>query len=148
MYRVIDFTPTPDTGIMASADVIADTEAMPPALLRIGSGSLRSLVVVDKDDQKAAIDIYFLSSSGSMGAENSGASISDANGATILGMVAVAVADYKDLGGVSVAMFRGLDLPLISASGSNLVYCAIVNGAGTPTYTASGLVLRLGVLQD
>ena len=54
-------------------------------------------------------------------------------------------ADYLDLGGVAVAAKQGLNVAL--SSGSASTYVAVVSG-GTGTYTASGITLRLGIIQD
>jgi hypothetical protein len=144
----VDVTLTPDTSIFASGDVIADTQVVTNAVAQNdGKAILQSIVVIDEDDQKAAIDIYFFSGSGALGTENSAPGISDANARNFLGWQAIATGDYKDLGGVSVAMIKGIGLPIKAASGTRDIYVGVVNGAGTPTYTASGLKLRLGFQQ-
>ncbi len=109
---------------------------------------LNSIQIIDQDDQKAAFDIYYLSANNAMGTENSGPSISDANATTVVGPFSVAVADYKDLGGASVAKIVNIGQPIIAASGTSDGYIAVVNGTGAPTYTASGIKLRIGVLLD
>ena len=65
-----------------------------------------------------------------------------------LGWQAIATGDYKDLGGVSVAMIKNMWLPVKAAPGTLDLYVAVINGAGTPTYTASGLKLRIGAVLD
>ncbi len=146
---VKDVTLSLDTAIYASGDVLADTQQVDAALrVTDGTGVLQGLMVVDQDDQKAAFTVYFLSANVAMGTENAAPSISDANAVNILGLVDIATTDYKDLGGVSVASIRGVSLPLMAVSGTDDIYVAVVNGTGTPTYTASGVKLRLGILQD
>jgi hypothetical protein len=103
---------------------------------------------VDKDDQGAAFDIWFLNANQTMGTENAAPSISDANAATIVGRIQVGTSDYYDLGGVKVASLSGFAIPFLPVSGGTSLYVAVVNGSGTPTYTASGIVLRIGILQD
>lgn len=146
---LVDVTLTLDTSAYASGDLIADTQAVASAVrVNDGLGILHSLMVVDEDDQKAAIDIYFLSANNTFGSENSAPTISDANARDILGIVSVAAADYKDLGGVSVAMKSGLNMIVKGASGSTSIYVAVVSNASTPTYTASGVRLRVGIIQQ
>lgn len=147
--KVVDVTLSLDTSAYASGDVLADTQQVDAALrVSDGTGVLQSLMVIDQDDQKSAMTIYFLSANVTMGTENSAPSISDANAVNILGFVDIGTADYKDLGGVSVANVKGIGIPLKAVSATDDIYLAAVNGTGTPTYTASGVKLRLGILQD
>lgn len=147
-YTYTDVTMSPDTSIFASGDVIADTQVVTSAFnIADGKGVLQSIVVVDEDDQKAAFDIYFFSANSPLGTENSAPNISDANARNFVGVVAIATGDYKDLGGVSVAVIKGINLPVKAASATKDLYVGIVNGAGTPTYTAAGLKLRIGIQQ-
>ncbi len=138
-----------DTSAYAAGDVLADTQIL-TSLFRIsdGTGLLQTIQVIDQDDQKQAIDFYYLSSSTSLGTENSAPSISDANAIEIVGPFSVAAADYKDLGGVSVAKITGIGQPIIAASGTSNGYIAAVCNSGTPTYTSAGIKLRIGVLLD
>jgi hypothetical protein len=145
----VDVTLSLDTSAYASGDVLADTQVITNMVARIGYGGvLQSVEVIDEDDQGAAFTIYFLDANVAMGTENSAPSISDANARSITGSVAVATSDYADLGGVKVAKISGGGLPLQAASGTRNGYVAVVNSTGTPTYTASGVRLRLGILQD
>jgi hypothetical protein len=147
-YTLVNVTPTLDTSAYASGDVlfVATTTGN---LLRVndGTGLLKSVQVIDKGDQGAAFDLYFFSSNVTTGAFNGAPSISDADTASFLGMVSIATGDYKDLGGARVASKNAIDIVLKAASGAKNVYIAAVNGSGTPTYAASDLVFRLGVLQ-
>jgi len=130
-----------DTSAYTAGDVLAATQSFDLEQAAV----LQSLVVIDKDDQKAALDLWFLDADVAIGAENSAPNLSDANAVNLLGRIPVAGADYFDFGGVSLAVYRDLYLPLRPALGTKLSYIAAVNGAGTPTYTAAGLVIRLGL---
>lgn len=146
--RLIEVTLSLDTSAYASGDVLADTQQIDAAFsLADGRGVLHSLMVIDEDDQGAAFDVYILSGSGSMGAENAAPSISDANARTILCRIPVLTSDYADLGGVKVANLSGLNRVVSAASGTDDLYVAVVNGSGTPTFTASGVKLRLGIIE-
>lgn len=138
-----------DTSAYASGDLLADTQELADAVkMNDAGGIIQSIVAIDADDQTAsAYDVYILDSNVSMGTENSAPSITDANAAYILGKIAIATGDWNDLGGCKVASLRGLNLPIKPASGSTSVYVAVVNGAGTPTFTASGVKLRFGICQ-
>lgn len=146
---VITFTPTLDTSIYASGDTLFVATAL-SGVVRANDqrALLQSLVVIDKDDQKPALRLLFFSASVTFGTLNAAPSISDSDAANYLGHVDIAAADYVDLGGVSVACAKGINLLLESVSGATSVYIAGMLTAGTPTHTASGLVFRLGVVQS
>ncbi len=146
---LLDVTLSADTGIMASGDVIADTQVITDAMGTDGGrGVLESLVLIDPDDQGAALDLYFLDSNHTVGAENSAPGISDANALTLLGFIPVATGDYKDLGGVRVVCLRNLGLRLKATVASRDLYIAAVNGTGTPTYAGGAITVRLGIRWD
>lgn len=144
---VFDVTLSLDTGIFASGDVIADTQAcsniMPVAG---GAALLQSVILLDEDDVGTAIDLLFFSSVVVLGTENAVPSISDANCRQYLGKVAVAAADFADLGGVKVAEIKGINMLLRAADGSRDIGVAAVCRSGTPTYSAAGVKLRLGLV--
>lgn len=146
---LIDVTLSLDTSAYASGDLLADTQVVSNAVrVNDGKGILHSVTVIDEDDQGVAFDLYFLSANNTFGSENSAPSISDANARDILCRVQVATADYSDLGGVRIADIHGLNRIVKGAAGSTSIYVAAVNGVGTPTFTASGVKLRLGIIQD
>lgn len=145
---VVDVTLSLDTSAYASGDLLADTQSFTGVRVSGGRAILQSVTVIDEDDQGAAFTVFFLSGNNSFGTENSAPSISDANARDVLGWVDVSTADYKDLGGVRVASVKGIGLLLEAAGGSTSLYLAVVNGTGTPTYTASGVKLKLGLLWD
>lgn len=146
---LFDVTLSLDTSAYASGDVLADTQVL-TSLFRItdGTGVLQSIQVIDQDDQKQAIDFYYLSANQSLGTENSAPNISDANAVNIVGPFSVAAADYKDLGGVSVAKISNIGQPIVAVSGTANGYIGAICNSGTPTYTASGIKLRIGILRD
>lgn len=150
LTRLFDVTLAVDAGnAYASADVITDTQKLASFFRDVDqTGMLMSIAVIDEDDQKAAFDVYFLNGSGAMGTINSGASVSDADARKFMGWVPIATGDYKDLGGVSVAMIKNIWLPIKAAASTLDLYVAVINGAGTPTYTASGLKLRISAVLD
>lgn len=144
---MITVTLSLDTSAYASGDVLAGTQEVTGYQSVVGGAKafLQSLTVIDEDDQKVAFDVYLLSSNVVMGTENAAPSISDADASSILGVVPVAVADYKDLGGVSIASIKNIGLSL---NASPSLYVAVVNGTGTPTFTATGVKLHLGFVKE
>lgn len=145
--NLIDVTFSLDTSAFASGDVLADTQVVAGAFFENdGQGILHSLALVDKDDQKVAMTVLLFSANVALGTENSAPSISDANAANFLGAIDITAGDWRDLGGVSVCELSGLGKIVKAASGTKDIYVALLNGTGTPTFTASGIVGRFGFL--
>lgn len=143
--EVFEVTLTLDTAIYASGDVLSDTATIANAVVAAGGRArLRSIVVVDEDDQGIAFDIVFFGASQSLGAKNAVPNISDAATRDAQGHVSIAAGDYIDLGGARVATKAGLDIVLEAASGSTDLFLATIT-RGAPTHTANGLKLRLGL---
>lgn len=142
-------TPTLDTSAYATGDVLFDRTVLTNFFRKNdGTGILQSIQVIDKDDNGVAIDFYIQTTNQTLGTANSAPSISDTNAEEILGPFSVAAADYKDLGGCKVAKISGLAQAIKSVSGARTLYISAVVNSGTPTFTASGMVLRIGALLD
>lgn len=146
--KIVDVTLTLDTNAYQSGDVMADTQVVTGAMrVTDGTGTLESIVVFDEDDAGAAFDLVFFSANRSLGTENSAPNISDTNARDILGIVSIASADFVDLGGVRIANKAKIGMPVMAASGTANIYVGAIS-RGTPTYTAAGVRLRLGFIQD
>lgn len=145
--NVITVTPTVlNADAYDAGDTVFDATAITGAVRTSGgSALLQSIVVADKDDQKAQLRLFFFDSTVTFGTLDSAPSLSDADSLKCLGTVEIAAADYIDVGGVSIATVRLISL-LCKASGSANLYVAAMT-SGTPTYTTGGLQLRLGFLQ-
>jgi len=137
-----------DTNIYASGDVLADTQAVTGAIRSAGASAiLQSLSLLDKDDQTAAgIDLVFLNANVSLGTENAAPNISDSNAAAILGIVSLVAGDFIDVGGAKVATKANIGLLVTPATGTTIYVAAITRGS--PTQTAAGIVLTLGLKQE
>lgn len=131
-----------DGDVLAAAQEVADVFEAGRAV------KLESLVLLDKDDQGGALDIVFLRSNVSLGAENAALAVTDAVADELLGKVSVGTADYTDLGSsqfvqkTAAAGSAGMGLVLLPDGGSSLYVAAI--SRSTKTYTASGITLKLG----
>lgn len=143
----VDVTLTSLAGAVDANDVAADTQVVTDALPFYGQpGILQSLTWLDGDDQTAAAcKVFILSSNVSLGTEGAAISISDANAASILGVVDIAADDWHDLIGSKIANINNIGMIVKPAANSRDLYVATVC-AGTPTYTASGQKLRLGFI--
>jgi hypothetical protein len=145
--KFVDVTLVLDTSAYAAGDLLVVPQIVNSAVKATdGTGVLHSIMLIDEDDNGSALTLYFANASSSFGTINLAPSISDANARTILGFVDIAAADYKDLGGVKVAFKGNIGMTIAPASGTDDIYVAAVLTAGTPTYTASGIKLRLGFL--
>lgn len=148
--KVVTATMSMDTSAYANGDLIADTQAI-DGVFRItnGTGIIRSLVVIDEDDQTLyTFSVYFLDGSGSLGTENSAPSATDAVCRTVLARVDFATTDGVDLGGSKVYSKHGLFIPVSAIADTDDLGLALVCITGTPTHTASGIRVRIGITQD
>lgn len=147
---LIQVTPTLDTSAYASGDLLFDVVTITSAALATGAAvELVSVTVCDQDDQKVAMNLFVSNLSTTWGTFNAAPTLSDAGGLGIQAIIPIAAADFIDLGGVAVAQPRvAQNIGVIcETSGSANLYLAGVNGAGTPTFTASGLKITLGFRQ-
>lgn len=144
---VIDVTLSADTAILADNDVIAATQEIANFYSRHGETvKLNSVLLLDGDDQNTDIDLFFLSANGSVGAENAPFAVTDAVAATIVGQVSLlAASHYFDLTDSRLAYVGELHRMMKAAEGTTSLWVAAVCRSGTPTYTAAGLKLKLGI---
>lgn len=144
---VKELTLSLSTDAYASADVMADTQEVTGAVRENGgSGMIMSIVALDKDDQAKAFDVVFLQKNVSIGTENSAVSVSDTNAEEIIGIVSIIEGDYVDLANSQVATVRNIGLPIDLEDGTSLFVATVARGA--PTHTSSGVMLKIGILQD
>lgn len=148
---VVAVTPTLDTSAYASGDTLFNstvvqvlTAAPTGSSARGLRGRIASVTVLDKDDQNTGMTLFFLRSNVTFGTANAAPSISDANAENIIGRVTIAAADYTDLGGCDFAQAHNLNIPFVLPSNQRELYVAAITN-GTPTHTASGIVLRVAV---
>ena len=147
--KFCDVTLSLDTSAYADGDVLADTQEVTAALnANDGTGMIQSIQVLDEDDQGVAMDLIFLDANVSLGTENSAPSITDANARNILGRIRVNAADFIDLGGSRIATMTGVGIGIKAGSGVDDIWVAAITRGGTPTYTASGVRLRIYIAND
>lgn len=148
--RVYDLTLSTDTSAYANADLLADTQSLTGVFRQNdGGGTIKSITVIDTDDQTLyTFSIFFLSGTGSLGTENAGPSATDAVCQTVLARVDFATTDGLDLGGSKVYSKTGLSIPVKAIAGTKDLGVAAVVITGTPTHTASGIKVRIGIEID
>ena len=142
--KVLRVTPVCDTSAYTAGDVLFETTALPIDGRGNGAkGTIRFAGILDKDDQASqTITLWFLRSNVALGTKNSAPSITDTNAEEIIGKVTVTTSD--DLGGCKQGQAEGIALPFELPAGGTALYVAATT-AGTPTQTASGIFLRIGL---
>lgn len=143
--RVASVTPVLDTNIYAAGDVLFDTTLI-SGIVPIAGGALelRSIELLDEDDQGVAFDLLFLDAASSLGTFNAAPNISDALARSVLGFISIATGDYVDLGANRIAMKNNIGMVLQAAADAQNLYVAGITRGGTPTHTASGLKFKFG----
>lgn len=134
-----------DTNAYGDLDLLADTVEVDLGLEahqqnRIVRVELTGLTVLDKADQKQALDVLFLSEAQTLGTLNSAPTVSDTNAEKVLRKVSVGAGDYLDLGGAAFADPEFVPKSLEARAGK--LYVAAIS-RGTGTYGAASLILGL-----
>ena len=149
MTLVLDHTPTCDTSAYAQNDVLFNFEAVSlnagASEARPISGTINNLILTDKYDNGNQITLFFSdSSAASLGTVNSAVSITDAHAATILGYVDTG-ATYEDM--INNKVLRpSAFAPIPFVSTADKIYVGgVLRGSATPTHSAAGITLRIGV---
>lgn len=141
--KLISVTLVSDTSILADGDVICATAEVPQALPGPGQAAeLDTVILHDEDDQGVALDLVFFNANVSLGTVNGAPNINDANSRAYLGHVSIGTSDYVDLTANRVAVLRNIGMIVGGSEGS--IYVSAITRGGTPTYSASGLKLKLG----
>lgn len=115
-----------------------------------GTCTIRSVTVIDKAIQSAAIDLLFFNSSPTVtSANNDALAITDAEMVSkFLGRVSIPAASYVAQAGASDCTVCNIGLICKGVAGSRSLYVIPVS-RGTPTYSAaSDLVIKIGIDQD
>lgn len=146
---VVTVTPTIEAASYAAGDLIFDATEIANAVRADGGHAiLQSVTLLDKGDQGVAMTLVFANAATDFGTLNSAPDPDDTEAATVIGHVAVGVADYVDLGASKVACVKNIGL-LLKAGAATSLYVAGINGAGAPTYASTAdLVLQLGLLRS
>ena len=147
--KVLDFTPTLDTNAYAQHDILFDFTAL--TLGEGGSaprpikGTINNFTLLDKDDNGNQITVFFSDdSSADLGTFNAGVTITDAHAATILGYVDTG-ATYEDMIGSKIIRPSAF-APIPFVSTDDKIYVGgVLRGSATPTHTASGITMRIGI---
>ena len=146
------FTITPDTHTEAAAvneSVFQADELANFMSEKGGTAIIQSIVILDDDDNGNSLDIVFMDTTGLLDASDDATVIDAADGAipdAILGVVNVS--NYFDGVLWQIGQKDGIGLAIKSASTTRSIYISAINRGGTATWTAAGLRLKIGYVQD
>lgn len=136
----------------SSGDVIGGVNSVPGTVNNPGGpATLDSVIVLDKANQKADLDLVFFNAvpANSIGADNAAYALNDADLAKVIGRVTVAAADYVSSSTNNAeATKRDLRLLLQAAAHVTTIYCAVIARAAATYGSASDLSVKLGFRQD
>lgn len=132
--------PTLDLAAYATGDLLFQANKIAKATLNgKGFAYLRSIIVLDAANQKAALDLLFFSEDpGSLGTLNAAIDLSAAQLAKVIALVSIASADYVTLKATTNAVATKLiaDLLLPAVATSKDIWVAGIS-RGSPDYTAA-----------
>ena len=114
-----------------------------------GTAIIQSIVILDDDDNGQSLDIVFMDTTGLLDASDDGTVIDAADGVipdAILGVVTVS--NYFDGVLWQVGQKDNIGLSIKSASTTRSIYISAINRGSTATWTAAGLRLKIGYIQD
>ena len=144
---VIDATPVLDTSQYTSGDVLFVAQEVKDFFPDLQSAvNLMSIVALDGDDQAQVFDIVFSNANITLGTINSAISISDADCAKIIGYVVFASGDKNDTINSNLWVKSNINQIMKSSGLTTSVWISGVCRGGTPTYTASGMKLKIGIV--
>lgn len=137
------------TTAYAAGNLIGSKLALPNCL---GKGNysawLEGLVVLDRGNQKAAIDLVLFNAdpAATTFADNTAFAVNPADAGKVIGLVSVLAGDYVSIATtLAVATKKDFRMALKNTTSSPTLYAALVC-RGTPTYTATtNLTLQLTV---
>lgn len=148
--RTLNATPTIDTAIYASGDLLGTKMTFAGAAKEgVGSGTIHTVVLSDLDKESANVDLIIFNAnpSATTFTNNAALDIDDADLSKIACIISITThATFSD-NGISYANGTNCVFEIADAATPTL-YAALVVRA-TPTYTtAADLTLRLSILQD
>lgn len=159
---VVESTPTIDTNIYTSGDLVGTKISLTPAVRAIelpsiikGTGTIVSVIITDLGKQDATIDVVFFDTdpSNTTFTNNTALTINDTDLLNIIGLATIDT--WKDFVNNSVGITSAaIAFPLVlqetttPTTPDTTLYAAMVT-RGTPTYASTtDLTLRVGILVD
>jgi hypothetical protein len=143
---VISITPTSNVDAHATGDVIAAPEELVNFAAEDGRGvRIESVVVIDEGDVGGAMDLVFLSESGSIGAESAAYTMTDVVALTCLGTINILAAEFDDSVNNKIAthIVNG-GLIIHPAAGSTSVWMGLVARGNIDLTAADDITIKIG----
>lgn len=141
-------TPVITSGLAyASGQAIGSTITI-PRVADFGFGTILNVALIDKSDQKSAIDILIFNQPlATPATDKTTLSITAADAGNLIGHIPLVAGDYSDL--VASAVATKYNLWMAAAGGvDNNIYVQLVS-RGTPTYTStSALTVKITAQVD
>ena len=130
----------------ADGDLVGTKITLTDVIPQRKGGILQTVVLHDLDAQDAdlILIIWDLNPSSTTFTNNSVLDIADADLPNVIAKVRISNLDYDDFSDNSIGEVDNLSIPLRGAS----LYAALVSDGATPTYTANGLSMSIGLLVD
>ena len=144
-----DTTAVSTTPAYTAGDAVGGKRTITNALRTSGgSGILESVQILDRANQKAAMELFIFDSDPSAATiTDNAAFVFSTDDLKVLAHVTIAATDYVTINSKAVATIKGLGVAL-KGNATSTLYAALVT-TGTPTYAATtDLQLIYGILQD
>lgn len=146
--KLIEVDVSVNTAAHAANDVVCQPVELEDAFqVPFGCAVITSVVVTDNDDQGVALDVLFLRSPITVGANNATTTISDGQVGEVLGRVGVAGGDYLNLANNQVATVRNIGLVIAPNTDDGTSLYMAIRTTGTPTYASGHLGVKVGLLR-
>lgn len=147
LTTVIKLNPSISTSAYSAGYTVGAIQTLANAVTSNGTAILESLVLLDKSNQKAAMDIFIFDANPTNATTTDHAAFAfSTDDLKVIARVSVASTDYATVNSEAVAVKSGLGIALKAASGTSLYAVAVTSG--TPTYSATALQFVWGLLQD
>lgn len=144
--EVISVTPVINTVQYSSGYAVGGKQTLAAGLATALPVELDSLVIIDKGDEKAVLDLLFFDADPSAATiTNNSAFAFSTDIAKLIGRVHIAAEDYVTYDSIATVALKNIGL-LLKPTATSL-YVAVVT-TGTPTYAVGDLIFKYGFKQS
>ena len=149
--KVFTITPTTTTAECVAGDVVFQADELANFMSeKGGTAIIQSVTILDDDDKGESLDIVFMDTDGLLDATTAGGTAIDAADGVIPDAILgfATVSNYFDGIAWKVGQKDNIGLAIQSASTTRSIWISAVNRGSTQTWTAAGLRLKIGYIQD
>jgi hypothetical protein len=146
--KTFKINPTISTSAYSAGNTVGAIQTLTSAVQKTnGTAILESLILLDKSNQKAAMDIFIFDVNPAAATTTDHAAFAfSTNDVNVIARISVAASDYITVNSEAVAVKSGLGIAVQASASANLYAVAVTSG--TPTYSATALQWVWGFLQD